>query len=346
MECRTEQYVAKGVAELEEQEICRTRHGPIAQFDEANGVAYSVRYGWMDRELGTTRGFWGFNRSRGLRSYGTSASMLASNHNMFYVDDRGNFGYWHPGNHPRRAKGVDLRLPQDGTGRSEWRGLLPVQRVPHAVNFKRGWLVNWNNLPAKGWPRERAFDARDGVDDLSDPYYSRRTPTRSAGACAAGDGTSTRSARASGTPRSPTTSSTGTRARCRCAEELETDLAKSALAALGDWNGFRLDENEDGFYDSPGYTILRAWIGQLRSAAFQDELGDEDIGRARSSTELWHVFSPDSRHGFRTDWLNGEDRRAVAATRSRRPSSRPAPSSSPTTRRPGSARRGSSTTRA
>lgn len=103
----------------------------------------------MDRELGTTTGFWGFNRARGLRSYATSASQLASNHNMFYSDDRGNFGFWHPGNHPRRAKGVDLRLPQDGTGRSEWRGLLPVQKVPHAVNFRRGWLVNWNNLPAK-----------------------------------------------------------------------------------------------------------------------------------------------------------------------------------------------------
>ena len=314
MECRTEQYVAKGVAELEEQEICRTRHGPIAQFDEANGVAYSVRYGWMDRELGTTRGFWGFNRSRSLKSYGTSASMLASNHNMFYVDDRGNFGYWHPGNHPRRAKGVDLRLPQDGTGRSEWRGLLPVQRVPHAVNFRRGWLVNWNNLPAKGWPRERAFDARDGVDDLSDPYYSRRTADPFGG-------------RVRGRRWDFDALSASLRhaafadhefdwyeSALPVPEELETALAKSALTALREWNGFRLDENEDGFYDSPGYTIVRAWIGQLRSAAFQDELGDEDIGRARSSTELWHVFSPDSRHGFRTDWLNGEDRRTVAAT--------------------------------
>ncbi len=36
MECRTEAYVAKGVAELESEEICRTRHGPIASFDEAN----------------------------------------------------------------------------------------------------------------------------------------------------------------------------------------------------------------------------------------------------------------------------------------------------------------------
>ena len=65
MECRTERYAVKDAGELEEQEICRTRHGPIAMFDEANSVAYSVRYGWMDREIGTTRGFWGFNRAEG-----------------------------------------------------------------------------------------------------------------------------------------------------------------------------------------------------------------------------------------------------------------------------------------
>jgi penicillin amidase len=313
MECRTERYVAKGVADLEEQELCRTRHGPIASFDEANNVAYSVRYGWMDRELGTTRGFWGFNRTRGLRSYGTSASMLASNHNMFYVDDRGNFGYWHPGNHPRRAKGVDLRLPQDGTGRSEWRGLVPVQHVPHAVNFRRSWLVNWNNLPAKDWPRERSFDARDGVDDLSDPYYRRSTPDPRGGQVRDRrwdfDALSASLRHAafadhefdwfeSALPRE---------------DELQSDLAKQALAVIGDWDGFRVDEDSDGLYDSAGYTILRAWIPQLREAAFADELGDEDVGRVRSSTELWHVFSPESTHGLRVDWLNGQDRRAVAA---------------------------------
>jgi penicillin amidase len=314
MECRTERYVAKGVAELEEQEICRTRHGPIASFDEANNVAYSVRYGWMDREIGTTRGFWGFNRARGLKSYATSASMLASNHNMFYTDDRGNFGYWHPGNHPVRAKGVDLRLPQDGTGRSEWRGLLPVQKVPHAVNFKRGWLVNWNNLPARGWPRERAFDARDGVDDLSDPYYRARTPDPRGGGRVRGrkwdfDSLSASLRHAAFADHE----FDWYRSALPRAGELKTDLAKRALEVLRGWPGFRVDEDGDGLYDSAGYTLMRAWLPQLRKAAFEDELGEDDLGRARSSTEVWHVFSPRSKHALRTDWLNGKDRRAVAA---------------------------------
>ena len=313
MECRIERYVAKGVAELEEQEICRTRHGPIASFDTANNVAYSVRYGWMNREIGTTRGFWGFNRARGLKSYATSASMLASNHNMFYTDDRGNFGYWHPGNHPVRAKGVDLRLPQDGTGRSEWRGLLPVQKVPHAANFKRGWLVNWNNLPAKGWPRERAFDARDGVNDLSDPYYRARTPDPRGGRVRGKrwdfDALSASLRHAAFADHE----FDWYRTALPRPAELKTDLAKKALEVMRAWPGFKVDDDGDGMYDSAAYTITRVWIPQLRRAAFHDELGDEDLGRARSSTEVWHVFSPRSRYGLRVDWLNGKNRRAVAA---------------------------------
>jgi len=316
MECRTETYAAKGAAELETEELCRTRHGPVTAFDEENGVAYAVRYAWMDRELGTIKGFFGYNRVRRMKDFATSASMLASNHNMFYSDDRGNFGFWHPGNHPRRARGVDPRLPQDGTGKSEWRGLLPVRRVPHAANFKRGWLVNWNNVPARGWPRERSFDARDGVDDLSAPYYERRTPDpRGGGRVRQGkwdfDSLSASLRHAafadhefdwyeSALPR---------------AAELESQLAKDALAVLSGWNGFRLDDDADGFYDSAGYTILRAWIPELRKAAFEDELGADDLDDlARSSTELWHVFSPDSRHDLRRDWLNGGDRRRVAGT--------------------------------
>lgn len=313
MECRTESYAAKGAAELEAQEICRTRHGPVASFDEANNVAYSVRYAWMDRELGTIQGFFGYNRVTSMKDFATSASMLASNHNMFYSDDRGNIGYWHPGNHPVRARGVDKRLPQDGTGKSEWRGLLPVQRVPHAANFKRGWLVNWNNLPAKGWPRERSFDARDGVDDLSDPYYHRLTPDPRGGMVRSGKW-------------DYDALNAGLRHAAFADHDfdwyfsalpadgaLKSDQAQQALATLREWDGFKTDEDGDGFYDSAGYTILHAWIPELRKAAFEDELGPDDLGRARISTEVWHVFSPNSKHRLRVDWLNGKKRKAVAA---------------------------------
>ncbi|MGH2793168.1 MAG: penicillin acylase family protein [Actinomycetota bacterium] len=166
MECRTESYAFRGIIPIDEQEICRTRHGPVVAFDEANGVAYSQRYSWFDREVQTVEGFFAYNRVKSLEDFATFANYLGSNHNMFYTDDQGHYGYWHPGNHPVRAEGVDIRLPQDGTGGSEWQGLLPIQDVPHAVDFDRGWLANWNNQPAIGWKRERAWDAIDNANDL------------------------------------------------------------------------------------------------------------------------------------------------------------------------------------
>ncbi len=165
MDCRTETFSLRGVP-FDESEICRTRHGPVVGFDLENDVAYSIRYAWFNREQQTVEGFFRYNQSRSLQDYATYVNYLSSNHNMFYTDDKGNFGYWHPGNHPVRAKGVDLRLPQDGRGGSEWKGLLPIQRVPHAVNFKRSWLANWNNQPALGWKRERAYSVVDNAQDL------------------------------------------------------------------------------------------------------------------------------------------------------------------------------------
>jgi penicillin G amidase len=250
---------------------------------------------------------------RSMRGFATSASMLASNHNMFYSDDKGNFGYWHPGNHPVRAKGVDLRLPQDGTGKSEWRGLLSVQRVPHAANFRRGWLVNWNNLPAKGWPRERAFDARDGVDDLSDPYYSAKTRDPRGGRVRGRKWDFNALSASLRHAAFADHEYDWYRSALPRAGDLKTDLAKRALAVTRTWDGFKVDRDEDGLYDSAGFTMMRAWLPELRKAAFEDELGEDELGRARSSTELWHVFSPQSRHDLRHDWLNGKRRRAVAA---------------------------------
>ena len=328
MECRTEEYVAKGVAELETQDLCRTRHGPIASFDEANDVAYSsATAGWIASSArregsgaSTAAAVSGATgRARRCSRRTTTCSTWTT---------AGTSATGIPATTRGGHRGVDLRLPQDGTGRSEWRGLLPVQRVPHAVNFKRGWLVNWNNLPAKGWRRERSFDARDGVDDLSDPYYDRRT--------ADPEGGRVRGRRWDFDALSAQPAPRGVRRpRVRLVRERPATGQRPAVGdrqegARGDRRLGRLQgrPRQRRAYDSAGYTILRAWIPQLRQAAFADELGEEDLGRARSSTELWHVFSPDSTHGLRTDWLNGKDRRRrrrggvrEGGRRRRRPSS-------------------------
>jgi penicillin amidase len=97
------------------------------------------------------------------------------------------------------------------------------------------------------------------------------------------------------------------------AGDLPDDLSRRALAVLQDWDGFLLDRDRDGKYDSAGVTILRTWLDVLRDQIFSDELPGRDISWARMSSELWHVVSPDSRMPLRYDWRGGRSRSEVAA---------------------------------
>jgi penicillin G amidase len=313
MDCRTEVHTVRGVP-FERQEICRTRHGPVLSVDEANNRAYALRYAWFNREGQTVRGFFDFNQTRSLSDYATAAQFLSSNHNMFYTDDQGHFGYWHPGNHPVRPQGIDLRLPQDGGGGSEWQGLLPLQQVPHAVDFPRGWLVNWNNQPAAGWERERAHLARDNVLDLEAAYRSRRVPDPNGGNVNRDSrwnfeelSANLRHAAMADHRLTFFRSSLPTR------RQLSTSLARAALAELRAWDGFLVDRNNDGDYDSAGVTILGRWLSNARSDVFSDDLGS-DASFARVDAELWHVLSPDSTLPLGYDWLNGRTSAEVAAS--------------------------------
>jgi len=103
------------------------------------------------RELDTIKGVFGFMKARGVHEFAKAAGKVTWNENVTMADDKGNIGYWHPGLFPRRSPLADQRFPVPGTGKYDWRGLLPFRRMPHVVDPKRGWLANWNNKPAVGW---------------------------------------------------------------------------------------------------------------------------------------------------------------------------------------------------
>lgn len=313
MECRTERYAVKGLVEQATQEICRTRHGPVMAFDAANRRAYSARMAWMNREGGTIEGFWRFNEANSLEDFATSANLLASNHNMFYADDQGNIGYWHPGNHPIRPAGYDLRFPLPGTGDAEWEGLYPAQLVPHAVNHPSGVLANWNNKPAFDWPRERGWGAYHDVVQLQqnlaldgpineDPFGGQINADRAV-------------------------DFQDLNANIRYAayrhddadfftqylpSSAATPLEHDALAVMAGYDGFVIDRNEDGLVDSAGYTILDRFTSKLRSQVLYDDLGASLRGAGDKSV-LIHVLDPDSRFPSAVDFLNGDSLSVVGA---------------------------------
>lgn len=309
MECRTEVYELKGVP-FDQQEICRTRHGPVLSFDTAKGVAYAARYSWFNREGGTVDGFFHYNQAKSIGDFATFANLLASNHNMFYADDQGNIGYWHPGNFPRRATG-DLRLPFSGTGSQEWTGLLTADEVPHAINLPQGWLANWNNKPAFEWNRENGWGAvfrvkalQESLDPavvVADPFGGSIDPD---GEISWQDLNANIRYVAFRDFNKDFFASFAPAAGVTATEDL-------ALDVLAGYDGFIYDSNADGFVDSAGFTILGRYVSELRAAVFNDDLGGVP-NRANDST-LWHVLNPNARLVPNHDWLNGESREALEA---------------------------------
>ena len=310
MDCRTEVYMFKDAVPQEEQEICRTRHGPVVAFDEENKVAYSLRYSWFNREGQTVEGFFRYGEVKSMEDFGTFSNYLGSNHNMFYSDDLGNIGYWHPGNHVKRKRGIDIRLPQDGRGGSEWRGLLPIQKVPHAVNPPSGWIANWNNQPAPNWKRERAHPALDNVIDLNNALNPKGPALKDPFGGLLNDNKDFNFDEMSANLRYAAMTEhehTYFKKFIPRPRTLKKDVEKKAARLLRKWTGSLVDLDEDGLYDSAGPAITRAWVPSMMTLAFDRVLGepaDDNIIRPFATTSLlWHLLNQRDRRRLQASWL-------------------------------------------
>ncbi len=151
MSCRVEVIPVRG-AEADKLEVCRTIHGPVMEWDEPAGVAYSLAASYRGKEIETLRAILGFNRARTIQDMAQGASLIWLSHNFFAATRSGDIGYWHCARPPRRNPKYDPRLPLPGTGEAEWEGFLPFAEMPQVINPRRGFLINWNNKPAPWWP--------------------------------------------------------------------------------------------------------------------------------------------------------------------------------------------------
>ena len=138
-------------SEPEVIEVCRTVHGPVLEWDDKEPVAYSLKRAFRGKELETMRAITGFWTSRNLGEFAVHTRLIWLAHNFFVATLKGEIGYWHCGRPPQRAAGVDPRLPTDGTGEKEWKGVLAPDRIPQWINPKQGFICNWNNKPVGYW---------------------------------------------------------------------------------------------------------------------------------------------------------------------------------------------------
>ena len=158
--CRTETIRYRAAAEgvpvgppvlTTDAEVCRTVHGPVVATTRDGRRARSVQYAMFAKELQTIEGILDWNRADSFEDFAAGVEKVTWNENVAYADADGRIAYWHPGRYPRRDPDGDQRLPLPGTGAYDHRGILPFDRMPHAVDPAQGFLANWNNKPAHGW---------------------------------------------------------------------------------------------------------------------------------------------------------------------------------------------------
>ena len=269
----------------------------------------------MNREEQTIEGFFRYNQARPVQDFATYATICPRTTTCSTRTTAGTTPTGTRANTGPRPR-VDLRLPQDGTGGSEWRGLLPIQRVPHAVNFKRGWLVNWNNQPALGWKRERAYTLIDNAQDLenaldpggaalNDPFgglnpdvqvdYDDLVANLRYGAFKHHRDLFRRFVPAAGPEDGPGEEGRRTRA---------------VLGRVPDRSGRRTGCITPA---RPSWTAGSAHA----DAAFDDDLGD--LADNASESLLWHLLSGRDRLKQRFDWLGSDSPKDWPRRRSSRP---------------------------
>lgn len=146
MDLRTEMIKVKGEKTPREFPIYSTVHGVVLLSDPQSGVAYSIKRAYFDNFLNGIVAYYEAMMSETPEQFINAASENNLSLNFFYGDKNGNIAYYHCGNVPVRADGVDVRYPTPGDGTHEWKGMLSVAEHPQGINTQ-DYFANWNNKP-------------------------------------------------------------------------------------------------------------------------------------------------------------------------------------------------------
>lgn len=128
------------------QRVRITRHGPILS-DAIGGFESPVALRWTALDPGTVAAsVLRLDRARAWDEFRDALRLwTVPAQNFVYADRRGNVGYQLAGRIPIRSDG-DARLPVQGwTGRDEWVGEIPFDRLPSVLNPPAGYVATANN---------------------------------------------------------------------------------------------------------------------------------------------------------------------------------------------------------
>src|ERR1700761_1919339 len=122
-----------------------THHGPIVR--EADGKWISMAL--MNKPIEALEQSFGRTKAKTLAEYQKIASVQANSSNdTLYADDKGNVALLLPQFVPLRDNRFDYTKPVDGSDpATDWKGMTPVNDIPHVINPASGWVFNSNDTP-------------------------------------------------------------------------------------------------------------------------------------------------------------------------------------------------------
>jgi len=308
MEKRTERiYDYWSTGAFEDRDIYRTVHGPIIAWDIDNNLCFSVKSPYYKRELEAEEGWSLFQQAGNVWEFQHACTRVHASHNFYWVDRRGDIGYWHCGQYPikpvygKDGRLIDDRFPLWGTGEEEWLGVTGAAEMPKCINPSQGYMANWNNKPQADWTYSeadwgavhRVRRIQDLLDaDPSVTFDDMNEINKDAGY--------------------NHISAMYFLEFLQDAANADPTIPAGVKDALNAWDHHYNDyvapqyPASDATYDDPGLTIYDEWFGRVKDAVFDDDLPP---GVGGSDSTLLHVFNgPAADLPMNYDFLNGEDR--------------------------------------
>ena len=294
IDARTE-IIYDSNGETHEYELYRTIHGSVLGsfwFPIIGGFAITRKEPDWTQAYKTIAAFGKALECKNVSEIKTICKDIPTSHNFLFTDRYGDIGYFHSGWYPIRpekklfGRRLDRRFPLMGTGKEEWQGILPSEENPQGINPPEGFYANWNNKPHQNWSYSEGW-----VAFQQGPYSERIKKVKEL--LTNDDSISLEDMAIICKDVAYYESVTA------CYKQFLMDAIDNiggipidVETAIDNWNCYLNDDDFDGFYDDPGFTILEVWFFEMINQTLRDEI-PESITWVEVLGLILHVLQGD-----------------------------------------------------
>ena len=306
--------------------VYRTAHGPVIHpmpYNPSNeeSMIISWKYAHWDYEFNSIEAFLDLARARNINDFGRGVEKMGVCQHFCYADRKGNIAYWMSGRNPVRPTG-EWRLPQGTAGDPlEWDSKVLTARSTDR-NPAKGYYAGWNNKSNPGYdncynstidmfgPFQRSHVIYDYFDQAI--AENRRLSFEDIRDLALNIA-STNSLGKGGNPWQFVANSF-TAAVLDADEETPVEGRLQALELLENWDGHFVEGGKEmwaaGTDLADAWILMDAWINEVMTLTFADELGDGQPEEVLFNVLLHGLAGEDASVVNTYDWFQNKDETA------------------------------------